>query len=164
MMAAWGAVWKAVSTSVFGEKGLAGGIVDTLQDAGILKDPEAKAAAVAALRNYEIRIREMDIDTEKIHAGDRASARAREMAVRDKVPGRLAFVAVAGFFGVLGLMIFVEIPAAAQDPLMIMLGILGAMVTGVINYYFGSSAGSADKNNTIKTLMGGGGKQPEGGK
>ena len=40
-------------------------------------------------------------------------------------------------------------PDAANTVLSIMLGILGTMTSGVVNYFFGSSKGSADKTSMI---------------
>jgi 1,4-dihydroxy-2-naphthoate octaprenyltransferase len=95
----------------------------------------------------------LGIDSEKIHIEDRSSARQREIAVKDKTPAILASVSFIGFFGILGLMMFVEVPANAKDPLLIMLGALGAIVTGITQYYFGSSSGSAKKNDILARII-----------
>jgi uncharacterized membrane protein YeaQ/YmgE (transglycosylase-associated protein family) len=91
----------------------------------------------------------------ELEAADRASARAREIAVRDSTPRVLAYLVVGGFLGVLAALMFVEIPARAEQPLNLMLGFLGAGAGLVLGYYFGSSSGSAKKNEMLNRLTAG---------
>lgn len=89
-------------------------------------------------------------ESERIASQDRDSARKREMAVRDYTPMILAYIVSIGFFGVLGYMLTKSIPDTGKEALLIMLGSLGAAWTGVIAYYFGSSAGSARKTEIMR--------------
>ena len=92
-------------------------------------------------------LRELEIESERIAAGDRSSARARHAKTRDAMPGVLTSVVFSGFFGILGALMFIkEIPEAALLPLNIMLGALSTLLVQIGAYYFGSSKGSADKN------------------
>ena len=61
----------------------------------------------------------------------------------------LAFVIAAGFFGAIWLAVRVEVNPSMRDPLLILIGSLGAAFGAVVNYYFGSSKGSADKNKLL---------------
>ncbi|MEM9840896.1 MAG: hypothetical protein AAF830_17325, partial [Pseudomonadota bacterium] len=57
----------------------------------------------------------------------------------------LAAAVVVGFFGVLATMLAVDVPTGAETEFSIMLGALATMAASVMNYYFGSSAGSKEK-------------------
>jgi uncharacterized membrane protein len=49
--------------------------------------------------------------------------------------------------------IFVEVDANSKDILIYVLGALTSAVTMVLGYYFGSSAGSKEKDNKLKELV-----------
>ena len=66
----------------------------------------------------------------------------------------LALMMVIGFFAVVFIMLFHEIPQGSKDMLgPIIGGIIGASVSTIIQYKWGSSAGSAAKSNTIAGQM-----------
>ena len=88
-------------------------------------------------------------ELEKIAAEDRASARGREIAIKDKVPAWLALGVTGGFFTLLFLMVFRPMPIANADLLNVMLGALGTAWISIIAYYFGSSSGSAAKTELM---------------
>lgn len=66
-----------------------------------------------------------------------------------KVQAFLGIVITAGFFGVLWLLMTLEGHGNMRDALLIMVGALGAAFGAIVNYYFGSSSGSAEKNRLI---------------
>jgi len=138
---------------IFGSKGLVGSVTDVLKGVGILKDPEAEAKVKEALGRLADQVAARANELEQIQANDRASARQREMAVKDRTPQVLAYGSVLGFFGILTALIFVDIPPTAKDVLYVMIGVLGTLVTGVVQYYFGSSSGSSSKSDAINTLL-----------
>jgi len=136
-------------------------------------EPSAIAEAVAGATPEQIvQLRQLDQDfrarmaemgfknaeeLERIEASDRASARGREIAVRDRTPALLALLVILGFFGVLTFMLLRAVPDQARDALMVMLGALGAAFMSVVAYYFGSSAGSARKDVILGAKLNGGG-------
>jgi hypothetical protein len=75
-------------------------------------------------------------------AADRADARKMQANVRSFVPAVLAIGVTAGFFGVLGLLLSGTFKPTDNQALLILLGSLGASWGAIVNFYFGSSAGS----------------------
>ena len=56
---------SAISKAIFGDKGLAGGVMNVLEDTGLVKTPEEKQKAQEALYNYELQMRDKDNDVIK---------------------------------------------------------------------------------------------------
>ena len=111
--------------------------------------PDQLLALKKADQDYQSKMTELGFDNaqemEKLAAGDRDSARKREMEVKDKTPRNLAYLITLGFFGVLTFLMLAKVPAESRDILNIMLGSLGTAWIATVSYYFGSSAGSAEK-------------------
>ncbi|MFZ3071899.1 MAG: hypothetical protein WA162_01505 [Thermodesulfobacteriota bacterium] len=130
-----------------------GKLVDKYLPASMSEEEKAKFRLEAErLAVEEIKV---TAEAERVFMEDRKSAREREIAVKDKTPAILATVSFIGFFGILLIMMFVEIPPTAKDPLLIMLGALGAVITGITQYYYGSSSGSNKKSEMLERLMSG---------
>ena len=115
----------------------------------IFPDANQREAAKLEIKRMES---DGEFKLEELSVKDRDSARQREIQVKDKTPTILAALITVGFFGVLGYMLVHGLPDAGREPLLIMLGALGAAWTGVVSYYFGSSSGSRDKDITIQSL------------
>lgn len=122
---------------------------DEIAEAVLAANPDQLLALKKADQEFAIRMQEIGVELERVAAGDRDSARNREIQLRDRAPRVLATAIVTGFFLVLGAMIFVSIPETAQTAVNLLLGALTAMLTQVGNYYFGSSAGSARKTELM---------------
>jgi hypothetical protein len=107
---------------------------------------EQIVAAKAAEQAFIVRCKELDIDLEKIHAGDRASARDMQKSTGSKVPATLALIVVVGFFGLLGGMMSGYLKPQNNEALLLLLGSLAAAFGAVMQFYFGSSASSQSKD------------------
>lgn len=97
-------------------------------------------------QNFKIEMKKLDIDLERLAYEDKASARAREIAVKDKTPAILAYGITIGFFGLLTALILVSIPEANKAIIYTMTGVLGTVWIAAMAYYHGSSRGSQRKD------------------
>jgi hypothetical protein len=94
------------------------------------------------------RAQELGLDFEKLSVEDRKSAREMQSSTKSIIPSVLALSITVGFFGILvGLM---TEQFKTSDALMMMLGSLGTAWTGIIAFYFGSSAGSQAKDQLLR--------------
>jgi hypothetical protein len=128
------------------------GITETIAMA-TTNNPDALLKLKELDAQFELQMKQLGFENiaqlEEIAAADRASARAREVSVKDHTPKILAYSVTGGFFTLLYVMAFHSVPDATKDILMIMIGSLGTAWAGLISYYFGSSAGSARKTDLL---------------
>lgn len=91
---------------------------------------------------------------EQIAANDRDSARRMHTSVRDLSTPIISYMVMGAFFGVLYLILSqaIDVPASMRDVVMMMIGTLTAAFTQVLNFRFGTSAGSKDKTELLKTM------------
>lgn len=118
--------------------------------------PEQWLALQRAERDFARALREAEVEEQRIAAGDRADARARQSAMGDWTPTALGALIIIGFFVVLGAMVTRNLPAGAETEFSIMLGALATMTAAVVNYFFGSSAGSKEKTRLMRPTAPGG--------
>ena len=106
---------------------------------------------IASVQQAEIAIKaraqELGLDFAKLGVEDKKSARDMQIATKSWIPAVLAVFVTLGFFGILfGLMTG---QFKTSDALMLMLGSLGTAWTGVMAFYFGSSASSQAKTELL---------------
>lgn len=154
-------VAPALATAVAGPMG--GAVVSAI--AGKLGVEDTLEAVTQAVKNdpeAAIKLREIDLKEIELANKDRDSARNRETAIATSadaptinkiVTPVLALGVVALSFILFTILIFVEVKAEAKDILIYILGVLSAAVTQILSYYFGSSAGSKEKDDKIKGLL-----------
>lgn len=99
----------------------------------------------------KVKLAEGGIRLEEIHAGDRDSARKMQTATGSWAPAVLAAVTVLGFFGTLLALVSGSAIMPKEYELLVggLIGTLGACLTQVFNYFFGSTAGSAAKTDLL---------------
>jgi hypothetical protein len=112
--------------------------------------PAQLASLKKADQAFKIQMKELEVDVEKIHSGDRDSARKRQIALGDHTPTVLAILTMLAFFGYIGAVTFFPSPHADIGLVNVAIGWLGGTASTVVAYYFGSSSGSKQKNEFIK--------------
>lgn len=127
-----------------------------VEDAVLAQSPESITQIRLAEIELEKAAQENEIDLERINAADRANARDREVKTGDRTPAYMAYGVSIGFFGVLGYLLKFGIPPQGGEALLVMLGALGTAWTAIIGYFFGSSASSRSKDDTLAHIA----KQP----
>ena len=107
---------------------------------------------IAQVKIAEIELKkqenELGLNFEALAVDDRKSAREMQAATRSIVPPALAGAITLGFFGILSMLLFGQVDGNNPTILM-MLGSLSTAWTGIIAYYFGSSAGSQAKTEML---------------
>lgn len=145
-----GMATRAISEALLGRPD---GTESELVEAAKSATPEQLLALKTAENQFVIRMRELDLDLERIAQEDRANAREREVKTGDWTPRVLAAAVTLGFFGVLSWMIVYGLPGNGGEAMLVMLGTLGTSWGAIMNYYFGSSAGSRAKDEALRRNM-----------
>jgi gas vesicle protein len=133
-----------VAASFVADKlGLSDKTVQSVTEA--LQTTKLDASQVAQLKIAEIEfqkfLKQNDIDLAKLDLENTEGARHMREATGSIFPELLSGFITIGFFSVLGYMMY-DHTAMDSQPLLIMLGTLGAAQTAVLNFWLGSNKGS----------------------
>ena len=173
-----GTIAPSIATALLPQLGLAGVAIKAIGDVfGITEpdedkvakavtnmSPEQMAAVKASNDAFKVKMANLGVDMEELasrertrmselDASDRASAREREIKLGDKTTSILAYIILCLFFLVLAGLFFLKVDPTLKDVLLICVGTLSALTSGVANYYFGSSHSSANKDSVIKGVV-----------
>jgi len=110
--------------------------------------PEQIAQIKIAEIDLQKQANDLGLNFEKLAVDDRKSAREMQAATRSIVPPALAAIVTIGFFGIMVMMLLGKVDSN-NPAILMMLGSLGTAWTGIIAYYFGSSAGSQAKTDLL---------------
>jgi hypothetical protein len=123
---------------------------DQVQD--MIANNKLSAEQIAQVKIAEIELQkqaqELGLNFEKLEVEDRKSAREMQATTRSMMPPILAGAVTVGFFAIMTLMFFNKVDSN-NPAILMMLGSLGTAWTGIIAYYFGSSAGSQAKTDLL---------------
>ncbi len=126
--------------------------VDEDKVGDLIKDNKLTAEQIAQVKVAEIELQkqaqELGLNFAKLEVDDRKSAREMQATTRSIVPPALAGLVTIGFFGILIMMLLGKVDSN-NPAILMMLGSLGTAWTGIIAYYFGSSAGSQAKTDLL---------------
>ena len=110
------------------------------------------ADQITSIKQAEIELQskaqELGLNFETLAVQDRSSARDMQKSTNSFIPPVLSILVTVGFFGILVALMLGKVDSNNQA-LMIMLGSLGTAWTGIIAFYFGSSAGSQAKDQLL---------------
>jgi len=126
--------------------------VDPDKVGDLISNNKLSAEQIAQVKIAEIELQkqaqELGLNFEKLEVEDRKSAREMQATTRSIVPPALAAIITIGFFSILIMMMIGKVDGNNPTILM-MLGSLSTAWTGIVAYYFGSSAGSQAKTDLL---------------
>ena len=115
--------------------------------------PEQMLALKTADQQFALRMQEMGFkqvaDLEALAAGDRKDARDMQKTTRSPVPAVLSIAVTLGYFGVLLGMLSGSLKVEDSQALLLMLGSLSTAWAMIMAFWFGSTAGSAEKSKLL---------------
>ena len=141
-----GAAVDALARAIFGRDAASEGDLEAAIGSAT---PEQWLALKRADAEFKTALRQAAVEEQRVHAADRDSARNRQAKMSDWTPSVLGALIILGFFVVLAAMMTQRLPEDAETEFSIMLGALTTMTAAVVNYFFGSSAGSKEKNRLL---------------
>lgn len=120
---------------------------DAVETAVLQANPEALAKVRIADADLKARLAEAGVDLERMAKEDRAGARAMAIGTTLKPQVILAAVFIIGFVMILWTVFSgaVILDDTGGKIALMLIGILAAGVTQIMNFFFGSSSGSKEK-------------------
>jgi hypothetical protein len=126
--------------------------VDPEKVGDLISSNKLSADQIAQVKIAEIELQkqaqELGLNFEKLEVEDRKSARDMQSITKSIMPPLLAGAVTIGFFSIMVMMFFNKLDDS-NPAILMMLGSLGTAWTGIIAYYFGSSAGSQAKTDLL---------------
>lgn len=126
---------------------------DKAAEAALLTATPDQLLALTKENNaFQVQMKQFGIDEAKLVFDDVANARAMQVSTHDSTPRYLAYFITLGFFATLGYLIIYGKPETGGDVMLVMVGSLGTAWSGIVSFYYGSSAGSAAKTDVINKI------------
>lgn len=116
--------------------------------------PEQVERVQLAMLAHKVRIRELEIEEQRLENEDRASARQRDVQAQDRTPRDLAFIIVPLAFltaivSAVVMYLVPEMPAVVAAMIGSIVGYAFSEAKQVSTYYYGSSRDSDQKTNLL---------------
>jgi membrane protein YqaA with SNARE-associated domain len=116
-------------------------------------DPQTLLALQKLDTDFKQHLADLGVSLDQLEFQDRADARS--LAVKTGkiwIPATIAAVFIGGWFTVQYVLLFHVIPESNRDILLRTMGTLDMVLGAIVGYFFGSSAGSAQKNELFSAL------------
>jgi len=147
-----GVAVKALGTKLLGKEDATEEEVST---AILSASPESLLKLKELESEFALKMAELGVELDKIEAGDRDSARKRQVDMKDWTPNVLAGAIVIGYLSVQWYVLGHTLPVDNQTIIIRTLGTLDAVVMMVMAYFFGSSRGSKHKTEILGKIKNG---------
>lgn len=104
---------------------------------------------------FKSHLADLGVEEDQLAYADTANARGREIAIKDWTPRIIAYLVIILVLIAEGSMFFIGQPKSIDGVVLgRILGTLDSALMLVLGYYYGSSAGSATKTDTIDKMAG----------
>ena len=90
-----------------------------------------------------------NLEEDRLETTDRDSARNRQIQLKDKTPQVGFYVVSIGFFSLLVVLAFHQVPESSRDLLNVMLGALGVAWTSMVKFFYGGSKDDVAVNEML---------------
>ena len=114
--------------------------------------PADLLALKASEQQFQKDMKSLDIDLEKISAGDRDSARKMQISTRSLTVPILSWGVTIGFFSILIGMLAGFLHTKDSPELLLLIGSLSTAWGMVMSFHFGTTSASRSKDDTINSL------------
>ena len=155
LAAALGGPMAGIAVSVATKAlGIENGDEGALEAAVASGDPNVFVKLKEAEHNFKLELKRLDIQLEEINAGDRDSARKMATAKGLQPQMVISTVYTVGFIWLLYALFDgnVNVPTEHLGLANVLIGMLGAGQTQILNFFFGSSSGSKEKSLALATV------------
>ena len=155
-----GAAVKVLAGAIFGDQSSSADDVAAAIAGGQLTGEQIVALKTAD-RQFEVRMRELDIDLAKLNqAADDAvlrdvqDARARQIATKDRMPEIIFFMFLAIYIAEVAMFFFGKMPTDEYVRALMTraFGTVEAGVVGAVAYFIGSSRGSKQSGDAVRKI------------
>ena len=146
-----GPLGAAAATFIADKLGLTSSTVEAVTEAlsGTGLTPDQLSSLKLAEVDFKKFLETNKIDLAKLDVANTQGAREMRIATNSNTPDILAGIVVVGFFTILILLMMGLLHVSDQQSLLILLGSLSAGFGAVLNFFFGSSRGSQNKDALI---------------
>lgn len=122
-----------------------------IEEAILSGNPEVMLKIKEAETNFQLKLKELGIEEERIAAGDRSSA--RDLAKVNSRPPEIISYLIMGIY--VSILTYLLITRLYPEAVTFMLGALFREMPTIMQFWFGSSAGSKEKSNALAGFLGG---------